>query len=326
MKRDTKLRALSRMIERDAAAARAEEAANHAAQMARHAHKAEGASTAAVEAWNAANQANAANEAWKAIAKPQRDYANGTAAAAIALAVAAAGVGGRFSGDTNRGARWGTRTSASTTKTKGDQYSRRCTYRKTDAAHCVTITPEGVVDLLDSPAIAAASAAEGLPLIAYTAASGAAVWVESKAKSLRAVAGWIGTAEGSIYHSEKSAEDAARGADRKAGAAEREATRARKSARAERRARLVVRLCRGAVATVADALAAGYCPAGIRAWQERNGIGDAAPLADLARTGDAMATRLALDLARKVKRAATVPIDADGIPLHLPEADPFTID
>ena len=52
---------------------------------------------------------------------------------------------------------------------------------------------------------------------------------------------------------------------------------------------------------------------------------DAAPLAELVRTGDPMATRLAFDLARKVRRGATVPTDADGIPLHLPDADPLTI-
>jgi hypothetical protein len=66
----------------------------------------------------------------------------------------------------------------------------------------------------------------------------------------------------------------------------------------------VIRLCRGATATVADALAAGYCPAGIRAWQERHGIGDSSPLADLVRTGDPLATRLAFALARKVRREA----------------------
>jgi hypothetical protein len=327
MKRDTKIRALSRLIDRGAAEAVAQRAAAHAALTARRRSTSkELAAKAAENAWTANQAAATADEAWKAIAKPQRDYATAAAQSAVALAVRAAGAGGSFSGDTERGAQWGATTSATTTKTKGAQYSRRCTYRKTDARHLVTITPEGVVDLIDSPAIASASAREGLPLIAYTAATGAAVWVECKAKSICAVSGWIGSAGGCIYHSEKSAEDAARGADRKAGAAEREATKAKKSARAERRARLVVRLCRGAVATVADALAAGFCPAGIRAWQERNGIGDAAPLADLVKTGDLMATRLALDLARKVKRGATVPTDADGIALHLPEADPLTID
>ena len=326
MKRDTKIRALARLIERDAAAVLAEEAANHAAQMARHAHKAEGASTAAVQAWEAANAATAANEAWKAIAKPQRDYATATALTALGIAGHAARFGGRFSGETRYVAAWGPATTARTTKTKGDQYSRRCTYKKTDATHSVTVTAEGIVDLIDAPNISAESDAEGLALIAYTAATGKAIWVEEKAKSIRAVSGWIGTHEGFIYHSEKSADDAARGAARKAAAHARSVKRSKEDATAERRARLVVRLCRGAVATVADALAAGYCPAGIRSWQERNGIGDAAPLAELVRTGDPMATRLALDLARKVKRGATVPTDADGIALHLPEADPFTID
>ena len=306
MKRDTKIRALSRLIERDAAAAAADRSADHAALTARsRSTSKELAAKAAENAWTANQAAATADEAWKAIAKPQREYATDAASRAIALAVGAAGMGGSFSGDTDHGAAWGTETSATTTKTKGDQYSRRCTYRKTNATHRVTITPEGIVDLVDDPGMAAASAAEGLPLIAYTAATGAAVWVECRAKSLRAVPGWIASHEGTIYHSEKSREDAARGATRKASAEEREAARARKNSRAERRARLVVRLCRGAVATVSDAIAAGYCQPGIRAWQERNGIGDTAPLADLVRTGDPMATRLALDLARKVTREAT---------------------
>jgi len=304
MKRDTKIRAITRLIDLKTAEEKSEQAAELAASRCRHSVARQGAENAAGDAWDAARQAVAASEAWKSIAKPKREYATATRDAAIALATAAVRLGGRYSGGTTYSAGWGSRTTAGTATSRGEQYSRSCTYAKTDASHNVAITPEGIVDLLDAPTMAAASAADGLPLISYLASTGEAIWVEVKNKRLVAVRGWIAAAGSGIYHSEVSAEDAARGAARKDAAAVKAAARNAAGARADRRARLVVRLCRGATATVADALAAGFCQPGIRAWQERDGIGDEAPLADLVRTGDQMATRLAFDLARKVRREA----------------------
>lgn len=67
----------------------------------------------------------------------------------------------------------------------------------------------------------------------------------------------------------------------------------------------MARLCNGAHATLADAKSLGYCEPGIRAFQTRHGIGDAATLPELVRTGDPSAVRLALKIARTVKREAT---------------------
>lgn len=67
-------------------------------------------------------------------------------------------------------------------------------------------------------------------------------------------------------------------------------------------AALVARLCHGVTATLADARAMHYCEPGIRAFQERHGVGDTATLPELIRTGDPSAVRLALSIARKVRR------------------------
>jgi hypothetical protein len=305
MRRETKVRALQRLIECQRTQQRAEDAASAAAGAIAAGGAVEVAERAARAAWEARREFRAAEDVWRSMPREQRQYSTDAGAAGMNLAKHAAAIGGVYSGTVTYSGDWGSATTASTSTDRGKQYSRRCTYRRIDAAHRVAITPEGMVDLLEAPALEQASSREGLPLLAYFAAAGgggAAVWVERRAKSIRAVEGWIAEAGGTIYHSTDSLEHARRGAVRKAAAAAREADRRRADTRAARRASLVVRLCRGAVATVADAKAAGYCEAGIRSWQERHGIGDAAPLADLVRTGDALATRLAFDLARRVRR------------------------
>ena len=72
-------------------------------------------------------------------------------------------------------------------------------------------------------------------------------------------------------------------------------------AKDERRARLIARLC-NVSATIADARAMGYCLPGIEAFQSQHHIGDAAPLRALLATGNPSAVRLALAVARKVRR------------------------
>lgn len=305
MKCETKIRAIERLIAMRAAAATADAAVENATHSCRATLVAD-AVGAAREAWLANQHAESTAAAWKSQAKSQRDYAIAAVNSAVALGEAAVRLGGSYSGSTDRSVAWGDALVARTVTSDGDRYSHRCTYRKTDARHEVTLTPEGVVDLVASPELIAASSDEGLPLIAYNAATGAAAWVTVRNKRLTAERGWIATAGGDgdfvIYHSTESMDHAVRGAARKVAAAAREAGRITRDARADRRARLVIRLCREARATVADALAAGYCPAGIRAWQERHNIGDEAPLADLVRTGDPLATKLAFALARKVRR------------------------
>ena len=71
-----------------------------------------------------------------------------------------------------------------------------------------------------------------------------------------------------------------------------------------RRARLVLALCRRAVATVEDARALGYCAAGIRAFRERHGLTtvETVPLRVLVRTGNPQAVSLARHLASTLSR------------------------
>jgi hypothetical protein len=306
MRRETKVRALQRLIDCQRTQQRAEDAASAAAGAIAAGGAVEVAERGARAAWEARREFRAAEDVWRSMPREQREYSTASAEAGIGLAKLAAVIGGQYSGTVTYSGDWGSATTASTSTDRGEQYSRRCTYRRVNADHRVMITPEGMVDLIESPSLAQASGREGLPMLAYVAAAGggggAAVWVERKGKTIRAVEGWIAEAGGTIYHSTESLDHARRGAARKAAAAAREADRRRADTRAARRASLVVRLCRGAVATVADAKAAGYCEAGIRSWQERHGIGDAAPLAELVRTGDALATRLAFDLARRVRR------------------------
>lgn len=302
MKRETKVRAMERILARRAAGAEAEAAVENATAACRGTLEAD-AVAAATEAWKANQTAEASTKAWKSMAKAQRDYAASAVSAAIAIGESASWLGGSYSGATDRAVLWGDHASARTVTRGGDRYSRSCKYSKTDASHEVTISVDGMVDLVDTM-LSSASADEGLPLISYHAATGEAIWVVVRNKRIAAEHGWLAFSGGFLYHSTESLDHARSGVARKLAAAAKEAGRVTRDGRADRRAALVIRLCQGAQATVADALAAGYCPAGIRAWQEKNGIGDSAALADLVRTGDPLATRLAFDLARKVRREA----------------------
>ena len=303
MKRETKVRSMERTLAMRAADAAAEAAVDNATAACRGTLETD-AVAAAADAWHANQKSEAATEAWKSMAKAQRDYAARAVLDAVAMGEAAGRLGGIYSGSTDREVIWGECASARTVTSGGDRYSRSCKYSKTDARHEVTISVDGMIDLVDAPALAAASASEGLPLISYHATTGEAVWAIVRNKRLATERGWIATDGMILYHSTESLDHARRGVARKVAAAAKAAERELVDLRADRRARLVIRLCKGAQATVADAVAAGYCSAGIRAWQERFGIGDNAPLADLVRTGDPLATRLALELARKVRREA----------------------
>lgn len=213
--------------------------------------------------------------------------------------------GDEYSGNTTYGAAWSTTGTAYayTGTDKGASYSRACTYRKTDADHRVMLDPAGVVVLYDNQDLVGLSDREGLPLIAlYPDCS--AVWVRRKGKGIVSERGWIAWDGLRLFHSTKSLAHAQKGLRRKQAAAEREAKRVADDAKNERRARLVARLCGGATATIEDAKRLGFCTPGIEAFQHRHGIGDTAPLPELVRSGNALAMKLALSVARKVKRSA----------------------
>lgn len=233
---------------------------------------------------------------------PRRSLASTAIKIAERLADAAARTGGSYSGAIHWAVRWGERAEATTMLATEAQYSRRCTYKMNDATHLVTLDPAGVPLLAECEALAIASARDGLPLIAIYPGC-RATWVRRDGKRLTQETGWIVGNGAHCFHSTVSLDDANRKFSRKLDSIKREAEERRRNRKAERRAALVVRLCRGAVATIADAKALGYCEPGIRSFQSRHGLGDSASLPDLIRTGDPSAVRLALAVARKVQHA-----------------------
>jgi hypothetical protein len=242
---------------------------------------------------------------------PRRDLARATKTKADALGKAAAALGERYSGATDYAVTWAVSPSASTYTAKGDRYSGRCTYKKTDASHVVRLSPEWAVLLVEREDVATLSARDGLPLIGWHA-DGRACWVRTKGKAITSEIGWIAHFGATCYHSTKSQKAADQGLKIKL-AAMRDEWEAQAVARAnaaqwakdERRARLVARLC-DVSATIADARAMGYCLPGIEAFQSQHHIGDAAPLRALLSTGNPSAVRLALAVARKVRRTEAV--------------------
>lgn len=254
-----------------------------------------------------------AKEAFNALPKARRALAESVQKTALEIAIAAARkMGGDYSGNVSHAATFGDSVKAYTITDEGDQYSRSCKYRKTDAEHKVQLDPARVHALVESVALREMSSREGLPLVALDD-DGKAVWLVSKAKQIAAQSGWIIGCSRCCYHSTKSRDDAVKGHAKKLAAileaekaaAEREkARKASPEYKAERRARLVARLCGGITATIEDAKACGYCTPGIEQFQRTHGIGDKATLPALVKTGNSMAISLALKIARKAVKAA----------------------
>lgn len=240
----------------------------------------------------------------------RRDLATSTKAKAEAMGARAVKFGGEYSGETTRAAKWTPCPfpKAETSTEKGRQYSRGCTYRKTDASHVVSLSPEWAVLLAEREDVAALSERDGLPLIGIHQ-DGRACWVKTKRGAITCETGWIAHFGATCYHSTTSQKSAEQGLAKKL-ASQRafwaSAAEARKNAaqyaKDERRARLIARLC-NVDATIADARAMGYCLPGIEAFQSQHHIGDSAPLRALLTTGNPSAVRLALAVARKVRRA-----------------------
>lgn len=255
---------------------------------------------------------DAAKEAFARLPKTRRETAEHVSKTALEIGKKAAErMGGSYSGDTSSRATFGETAKAFTITESGEQYSRSCKYSKTDAVHIVRLDPARVHTLVESARLRELSARDGLPLIALDE-DGACVWVKSSGKQIASQSGWIIGDEHVCFHSAKSREDAVKGYTKKRAAwdaeklaqAEREkAWKASPAYKAERRARLVARLCGGIAATIEDARALGYCAPGIEAFQRQHGIGDAATLPQLVKTGNPSAVALALKIARRVKAA-----------------------
>jgi len=243
----------------------------------------------------------------------RRDIALATKSKAETLGKRAVKCGENYSGETDYTVKWTEFPfpKAATFTDKGDQYSRGCTYRKTDASHVVSLSPEWSVLLAEREDIATLSERDGLPLIGIHA-DGRACWVKTKRQAITSETGWIAHFGATCYHSTTSQRAAEQGLAKKL-ASQRafwvRSAEARKNAvqyaKDERRARLIARLC-NVSATIADALALGYCRPGIEAFQSHHHIGDSAPLRALLASGNPSAVRLALAVARKVRRAEPI--------------------
>ena len=255
---------------------------------------------------------DAAEKNFAALPKPRRELAAATYDHARNLILSAVRImGGIYSGDTTMKVSISlTETpSASTHLSYGDKYSRSYRYSRTDAVHQVTLDLDGAVGLANpaNASLIGDSANEGLPLIALYR-DGRAVWMASKGKRITAESGWIAyNAEARCcYHSPTSLSHAEQGLRRKVGIIRKQQEGVAASHKAQRRIALIARLCNGATATLADAQALGYCAMGIKAFQDRFGIGDTASLPELMKTGDPSAVRLAYHLAKRVGKPTDV--------------------
>jgi hypothetical protein len=242
---------------------------------------------------------NQTEKAFAGLPRERRTMAQSAITMAMEIGKQAARLGCSYSGDTSYGASWGEKACAETSTDKGEQYSRKCTYRKTDASHHVSMDPSGVPCLVENEALRQCSIRDGLHLIALYPDS-SCVWVRNKGKAIVSESGWIAGNASVCYHSTESKEHATMGFERKLATLRREQEQRRKSHKEERRARLIARLC-SITATLQDAKSLGYCTPGIQAFQSRHGIGDTATLPQLMATNDASAVRLALHIARNAK-------------------------
>lgn len=199
-----------------------------------------------------------------------------------------------------------------TLSSSGEQYSRRCTYRKTDATHIVRLSHEWAAEW--NQADADASMRDGIALVGLKA-DRQACWLTIKNRSLHLTEGWFVVDGANSYHSKESLEHAQKGLAKKVAAwqkhlaqeAERRAEGRKKIDeynKAQRRMSLVARFGDGLKATIADAKELGFCDVGIQQFQNRFGIGNSATLPELVRTGDPSATRLAFHIARKAIAAS----------------------
>jgi len=196
---------------------------------------------------------------------------------------------------------------AGTESERGEQYSRSCTYRRTDAHHTVWVSAR----LDEAPTrVVEASRGDGLPLVDWRdpepVEGGHVAWVRwavRKAKRLADQDGWIAWSrlgrEIVTYHSTSSQRGAVQGLRRKVAEVERirmrelEQRRQDREARAEHRRRdaSLLRGGRHEVITVeAAAAASAYCRPGIEAWAAAHGLGGGRATAlQLWLTGDSQA-------------------------------------
>lgn len=252
-------------------------------------------------------EAKTAESTFKSLPKKRRNAAvSAVQQAELYARRIANNIGGVYSGKTTHAVQWGDNTSASTSTRNGDRYSRRCSYRKTNATHTICLNAEDILTVLDNAEVATASDRDCLPLLSYSTKLGAARWLKARNKQLAIVEGFIAyDAESRLcHHSEISLDHAERGLEIKLGYWRAIQEKAKQRKKDERRASLIARLCPTATATIEDAKRLGFCEPGIRAFQEKHNIGDEAKLSALLATKDDRAIMVAIEVARQMKRSA----------------------
>lgn len=214
-------------------------------------------------------------------------------------------LGSEYSGLTRRLVLWGPAPVAYTVKSPGVAYGgRKKSYCKTDADHCIQLEVEGAIYARYRPEVLTASRAVGLPII-WLHPDGRAVWATRPKGSIKTLAhgkGWVAYADGVCGHSQISMADAQANLQGHLDRKREDGRQLTAGLKERRRLRLVLRLCKEARATIADAKAMGFCTPGICAFQARYGVGDSAPLEVLVQSGNRDAIALAMHLAKKLKR------------------------
>lgn len=240
-------------------------------------------------------------EIFNKLPRDRREYAAKLKEAAHKIGLNAAKLGDNYSGYTQYACVFGKETKAYTITYKGSRYSSSCKYHKTDAIHKVVINIESMIKLIDNPHLINMSANDGLHLIALND-DNSCIWVQRNNKQIIHKQGWIAWNDTMMYHSTESHEHAVKGLERKIKIAKKEEQDARNRNKEYRRARLIAKLCNGVHATIEDAKSLGYCDPGIDNFKSRYNIGNTATLNQLLNTKDSYAIRLALHIARKLKK------------------------
>ena len=255
-----------------------------------------------------------AAKAWQQIPRKRRLRAENLHKIVLKTAESAFELGGYYSGQTTRSIIWKGPPAAKTVRDTGERYCKSEWWCRTDATHTLDLDFDGVLAMERYAELLDQSAAEGLPIIALYRLKRRphvyqVVWAQQgKGKTIKSVSGWIAydPARNLMYHSTISAGDAWKGLmekiivmieERRHQGALREL-----SPRMERRVRLISNLCGKIHATIADARKLGYCNPGITAFRRVHGFGSSASLPELVETGNPLAIKLALYLARRVAR------------------------
>jgi hypothetical protein len=255
-----------------------------------------------------------AEKAWLQIPRKRRFRAEHLYGIALKNAITALALGGLYSGKTTEEIIWSGLASASTTRNSGDSYSRNKWQHRTDANHRIYLDLDGLLAMEHNVELLKQSAEEGLLVIALYKLKKIphvykAVWVkQGTGKTIVDESGWIAydPVRQCMYHSTISSADASKALTAKVEAALEEERHKQALLEAtpkmERRARLVAKLCGKIHATTEDAHKLGYCDAGIKAFRKSHRIGKSASLPELIETGNPLAIKLALYLARQVTR------------------------